>query len=104
MSYATVGKNKQELEAQNIDYKESVVTLNQFTYSVYNHASHGVMVTYVDNEGFILGAEILSPHAEELIATIAMSLAGEMDIEQAKRTILAHPTFSEALERTFYKL
>jgi dihydrolipoamide dehydrogenase len=104
MSYATVGKNKEMLEAQKIEYKESLVTLNQFTYSVYNHASKGIMVTYADKEGFILGAEILSPHAEELIATIAMSLAGEMDIEQAKRTILAHPTFSEALERTFYKL
>jgi len=33
-----------------------------------------------------------------------MALAGEMDAAQAKRTILAHPTFSEALERTFYRL
>ncbi len=104
MSYATVGKNKEILEKEAVEYKESLVTLNQFTYSVYNHASHGLMVSYVDKEGFILGAEIFSPHAEELIATIAMSLAGEMDVVQAKRTILAHPTFSEALERTFYKL
>jgi dihydrolipoamide dehydrogenase len=61
------------------------------------------MVSFTDKEGFILGAEILAPNAEELIATVAMSLAGEMDVHQAKRTILAHPTFSEALERTFYK-
>jgi dihydrolipoamide dehydrogenase len=104
MSYATVGKNKETLEKEKIEYKESLVTLNQFTYSVYNHASRGMIVSYVDSEGFILGAEILAPHAEELIATIAMSLAGEMDLAQAKRTILAHPTFSEALERTFFKL
>ncbi len=104
MSYATVGKNKKLLEQEGIEYKESLVTLNQFTYSLYNHASDGMMVSYVDKEGFILGAEIFAPHAEELIATIAMSLAGEMDMAQAKRTILAHPTFSEALERTFYKL
>ncbi len=104
MSYASVGKTKSELEKEKTAYKESLVTLNQFTYSVYNHASKGIMVSYVDDEGFILGAEILAPHAEELIATVAMSLAGEMDKEQAKRTILAHPTFSEALERTFYKL
>ncbi len=104
MSYAVVGKSKSELEAQNIEYKESLVRLNQFTYSVYNHAGKGLIVSYVDNKGFILGAEILAPNAEELIATVAMSLAGEMDVNQAKRTILAHPTFSEALERTFYKL
>ena len=93
-----------QLESEGINYKESLVTLNQFTYSVYNHASKGLMVSFVDEEGFILGAEILAPHAEELISTVAMSLAGEMDAVQAKRTILAHPTFSEALERTFYKL
>jgi len=104
MSYAVVGKTKMQLEKEKIAYKESLVTLNQFTYSVYNHASKGIMVTFVDAEGFILGAEILAPNAEELIATVAMSLAGEMDATQAKRTILAHPTFSEALERTFYKL
>ncbi|SFV66672.1 Dihydrolipoamide dehydrogenase of branched-chain alpha-keto acid dehydrogenase [hydrothermal vent metagenome] len=104
MSYAVVGKTKMQLESEGIQYKESLVTLNQFTYSVYNHASKGLMVSFVDEEGFILGAEILAPNAEELIATVAMSLAGEMDATQAKRTILAHPTFSEALERTFYKL
>jgi dihydrolipoamide dehydrogenase len=104
MSYAYVGKVKSQLEKEKIEYKESLVPLNQFTYSVYNHAGKGMIVSYVDSEGFILGAEILAPNAEELIATIAMSLAGEMDKEQVKRTILAHPTFSEALERTFYKL
>jgi dihydrolipoamide dehydrogenase len=103
MSYAVVGKTKAELEKSGMEYKESLVTLNQFTYSVYNHAGKGIMVSFVDKEGFILGAEILAPNAEELIATVAMSLAGEMDVNQAKRTILAHPSFSEALERTFYK-
>ncbi len=104
MSYAVVGKTKIQLENAGIKYKESLVALNQFTYSSYNHANKGLMVSFVDEEGFILGAEILAPHAEEIIATVAMSLAGEMDVTQAKRTILAHPTFSEALERTFYKL
>lgn len=104
MSYAAVGKTKVDLQKSGIAYKESVVTLNQFVLSAYNHADTGVMISYVDTEGFILGAEIVAPNAEDIIATIAMSLAGEMDINQAKRTILAHPTFSEALERTFYKL
>jgi len=104
MSYAYVGKTKATLQQEGIEFKESLVPLNQFTYSVYNHATKGMMITYVDREGFILGAEILAPNAEELIATIAMALAGEMDASQAKRTIFAHPTFSEALERTFFRL
>ena len=104
MSYAYVGKRKSELEQAGIAYKEKLVGLNQFTYSVYNHAAKGAMVSYVDSEGFILGGEILAPAAEELIATVGMALAGEMDAAQAKRVIFAHPTFSEALERTFYRL
>jgi len=44
-----------------------------------------------------LGAEIVTPNA-------AMALTGEMDAAVAKRTIMGHPTFSEALERTFYRL
>ncbi|MEA3456309.1 MAG: NAD(P)/FAD-dependent oxidoreductase [Campylobacterota bacterium] len=104
MSYAQVGESRSSLEKSKQEYRESVVTLNQFTYSTYNHASGGVMVTYADRDEFILGAEIFAPNAEELIAAVAMALAGEMDVSQAKQTILAHPTFSEALERTFYKL
>lgn len=95
MSYAVVGR----IDAE----KSSVVPLSHFPYSAYNHASEGLMISYTDNDGFIAGAEILAPNAEELAAITAMSLAGEMDAAQAKRTIFAHPTFSEALERTFYK-
>ncbi len=96
MSYAIVGKTDGE--------KSSVVPLNNFPYSFYNDAASGMMISYADSEGFIVGAEILSPNAEELAAIVGMSLAGEMDVAQAKRTIFGHPTFSEALERTFFKL
>jgi len=96
MSYAVIGRIDVE--------KSSVIPLSHFPYSTYNHASAGLMISYTDNDGFIVGAEILAPNAEELAAIVAMSLAGEMDVIQAKRTIFGHPTFSEALERTFFKL
>lgn len=95
MSYAVVGRSTET---------SSVVPLSRFPYAFYHHASHGVMVSYADDEGFITGAEIVAPNAEELAAIVGMSLAGEMDAAQAKRTTFGHPTFSEALERTFYKL
>lgn len=104
MSYATVGQNKAMLEAKNISFKESVVPLSHFTTSAFHHAGSGSMIVYGDAEGFILGAEILAPDAEELIAPVAMALAGEMDATLAQKTILAHPTFSEALERAYFRL
>ncbi|WP_457748833.1 dihydrolipoyl dehydrogenase family protein [Sulfurimonas sp.] len=96
MSYAAVGTTDTE--------QSSVVPLSHFPYASYNHATQGMMISYADKDGFITGAEILAPNAEELAAIVGMSLAGEMDVAQAKRTIFGHPTFSEALERTFFKL
>ena len=104
MSYATVGQNRAMLEQKEIDFKESVVPLSHFTASSFHEASDGMMIVYADSEGFILGAEILAPDAEELIAPVAMALAGEMDKRLARQTIMAHPTFSEALERAYFRL
>ncbi len=102
MSYAYIGEIKSML--QESEYKERVVPLSQFTYSVYNRAVDGLVILYSDTEGFILGGEILAPNAQELIGTVAMVVAGEMDAKEAKKAVLAHPTFSEAIGRAFYKL
>ncbi len=104
MSYATVGENREMLEKKGSTFKESLVYLNHFTASAFHHASDGLMIVYADEEGFILGGEIFAPDAEELIAPVAMALAGEMDAKLAQKTIMAHPTFSEALERVYFRL
>jgi len=102
MSYAYVGEVKSML--QESEYKEITVPLSQFTYSVYNRAVDGLVVIYTDNEGFIVGGEILAPNAQELIGIIAMAVVGEMDAKEVKKAILAHPTFSEAVGRAFFRL
>ena len=103
-SYAYVGKIRSQLEEENIHYSESSVTLNGLPYPHIHDADHGMMVVYSDEENFIVGGEIFAPQAEELIAIVAMAIAGEMDAALAKRTILAHPTFSESLEKCFLRL
>lgn len=104
LSYACVGQTKDILDKRNISYKESIVRLNHFTISSFHHAKNGLMIVYADEEGFILGSEVLAPDAQELISPVAMALAGEMDVDLASETIMAHPTFSEALERSFFHL
>ena len=103
-SYATVGKTKNDLERSGIAYKESVLPLRGLPFTHTHEGDLGVFALYADEEGFILGGEIFSPMAEELIAIVSMALAGEMDAATAKSTILAHPTFSESLETAFRKL
>jgi len=103
-SYATVGKIKSELEKSSTKYKESVLPLRGLPFPHTHEGDLAVIALYADEEGFILGGEIFSPMAEELIGIVAMALAGEMDVAMAQATILAHPTFSESLETAFRKL
>ncbi|WP_201353465.1 dihydrolipoyl dehydrogenase family protein [Hydrogenimonas urashimensis] len=102
--YASVGKSKSDLEKSGVCYKESTVFLRGLPFPHTHDGDLGVMALYADDEGFILGGEIFSPDAEELIAVVSMALAGEMDARLARRTVLAHPTFSESLERAFRRL
>jgi dihydrolipoamide dehydrogenase len=103
-SYAAVGETAASLRKRGVTYKESVVPLRGLPFPHTHDGDLGVMVLYADGDGFILGGEIFAPGAEELIAAVSMALAGEMDVKLAKRTILAHPTFSESLERAFRRL
>jgi len=103
-SYAVVGRGKAELEKSGVRYRESVVPLRGLPFPHTHDGDDGVMAVYADEEGFIAGGELFCPGAEELIAAVSMALAGEMDAATAQRTILAHPTFSESLERAFSKL
>ncbi len=104
MSYATVGQNKQTLKENGMVFKESTVMLSQFKGAAFHQAGNGVLIVYADESGLILGAEIFAPNAEELISPVAMALAGRMTASMAQQTIMAHPTFSEALERTYFRL
>lgn len=104
MSYATVGQNRQKLEEKGIEFQESSVMLRQFKPAAFHQAENGVMVIYADTSGLILGAEIFAPNAEEIIPPVAMALAGGMTVSMAQQTIMAHPTFSEALERGYFRI
>ena len=103
-SYAYVGKTRSQLQDEGVHYHESSVPLNGLPYPHIHDADLGMMAVYSDEENFIVGAELFAPQAEELIAIVAMAIAGEMDADLAKRTILAHPTFSESLEKCFLHL
>ncbi len=102
--YAAVGKSASLLERSGVRYKESLVSLRGLPFPETHDGDGGVMLLYADEEGFVLGGELFVPGAEELIAAVAMALAGEMDVATARRTVLAHPTFSESLEAAFRRL
>jgi dihydrolipoamide dehydrogenase len=99
-----VGKIRSVLEAEGNSYHESIVPLKGLPFAHTHDGDEGVMIVYSDEEHFVIGGEIFAPNAEELIGIVAMAIAGEMDASTARRTILAHPTFSESLEKSFLRL
>ncbi len=64
----------------------------------------GVVILYVDSEGFVSGAELFAPNAEELIGIITTALAAELDVKSFKRTVFPHPTFSESIDRVLRRV
>ncbi|BBG65882.1 dihydrolipoamide dehydrogenase of branched-chain alpha-keto acid dehydrogenase [Hydrogenimonas sp.] len=97
MSYASVGSYGE-------GDSSSVMPMRGWPYAEICSADRGVVILYKDSDDFVTGGEILAPQAQELIAIVSMALAGEMDAKLCRETILAHPTFSEIVERAFYRL
>jgi len=50
-----------------------------------------------DENGKIAGAEIIGPHASELIAEVALAMELGIPVAELAKVVHAHPTFSEAI-------
>ena len=45
-----------------------------------------------DNEGYILGAHIIGPHAEEMINLFAMAIRGKLTVSDIRNMVYAYPS------------
>ena len=63
------------------------------------YAEDGELTLYADDEGFIVGADVFSPYAEEIVGIVATAIESEIDIKTFKKVTFPHPTFSEAIDR-----
>ncbi len=96
---ATVGKNEDELKAENIPYKSGKFFFAASGRALCTGMSEGFVKVLADPEsGRIHGIHIIGPQASELIAeaTIVMSFAGS--IHDLAVTCHAHPSLAEALK------
>ena len=91
LSYANIGitsTNKATFPIKNLGIRAAVP-----------YAEEGEITIYVDDEGFIIGADIFSPYAEEIVGIIATAIESEIDIKTFEKVTFPHPTFSEAIDR-----
>ncbi len=99
LQYASIGLTKSELDKRQVEYREASFPLSALALSYSHDAKEGEVILYADKENFIIGAEMLIPHAEELIGILSVAISAELDKESFIKSVFAHPTFSEALER-----
>ncbi|MFN3813577.1 MAG: FAD-dependent oxidoreductase [Aquificaceae bacterium] len=95
LSYAKVGFSKADLEKKGIKYTEKSVNFRAFAISHIQHSEEGICFLYFDQKGFLLGAEVLSRNAADIISSLTVSLHAELDISIMSKIPLAHPTMSE---------
>jgi len=91
LSYANIGirsENKATFPIRNLGIRAAVP-----------YAEDGEITLYTDDEGFIIGADIFSPYAEEIVGIVATAIESEIDIKTFEKVTFPHPTFSEAIDR-----
>ncbi|MBC7220267.1 dihydrolipoyl dehydrogenase [Candidatus Bipolaricaulota bacterium] len=59
--------------------------------------TEGLFQIVADENGRLVGAEIVGPHASDLIAEAALAVSARLTAEDLARAVHAHPTFPEGL-------
>lgn len=95
-----VGATEEELKEAGIEY-----TVSKFNFAANGKAlslgqGEGLVKLLATPEGKLLGAHILGPHANDLIAEFTLALAHEMNAKDILKAIHAHPTLAETVAET----
>jgi pyruvate/2-oxoglutarate dehydrogenase complex dihydrolipoamide dehydrogenase (E3) component len=75
------------------------VLLAQVDRAILDGETDGFARIHADRRGRILGATLVSPHAGESIAQIALAMTGGLSLRDFSRTIFPYPTQAEAWKK-----
>lgn len=94
---AHAGYTEEELKEKGISYKAS-----KFNFAANGKAlclgdGNGLVKMLAAEDGTLLGAHIIGPHANDLIAECTLAIANRMRAEDLLRAIHAHPTLTETV-------
>lgn len=94
---AHAGYTEEELKAKGISYKASKFNFAANGKALCLGEGNGLVKMLSDENGKLLGAHIIGPHANDLIAECTLALANDMSVEDVLRSIHAHPTLTETV-------
>lgn len=98
---AWVGKREQDLEEGN--YQKSNLLISALGKSHCDNCSDGFIKLLVQN-GKIIGAHIVAKEASALIQEITIAMQNNITIDDLKKVCFAHPTYSEGIFESLFRL
>ncbi len=103
---ASVGKTENELKAEGVEYKKSMVPMAVAgRFLVENEETNGLIKVLAGARyREILGVHVLGNLSSEFIAAAAQMIEMEMCIEDVETAVYPHPTVSEALKHAIIEL
>lgn len=94
---ARVGINEKDAKAQGIAYDSTQYDLKDLDRAITDNAAQGfVRVLTVPGKDKILGATIVGPRADDLIANFVTAMKHNLGLNKVLGTIHAYPTYMEA--------
>ncbi len=104
---ATVGLTEQQAKAQYLDTESRTLSLDNVPRALANFDTNGFIKLVAEKKtGRLLGAQILSPEAGEIIQTAALAIRNGMTVQELGDQLFPYLTMVEGLKlcaQTFFK-
>ena len=93
-----VGMTEEQLKEHHIDYSchKSLYRANGKALSM--GENDGIMKMFINDKGYIIGCQIMGPHAADLTQEVAVLMNEDATVDTLYNIIHTHPTLSEVLQ------
>jgi dihydrolipoamide dehydrogenase len=98
---AWVGKREQDLEGEN--FKKSLTLVSSLGKAHCDDETEG-FIKLIEQSGKIVGAHIVCAEASSLLQQILIAIQFGIDVEELKEVCFPHPTYSEGIFDSLFKL
>jgi len=95
--FASVGLTDKELKEKGGEAKVGQFSLQANGRALTLGELEGIVKLIADQEGRLVGAQIIAPNASELIAEMTLAVTKGLTLRDVSQTIHIHPTLSEAV-------
>jgi len=96
---ASIGLNTEEAKKQQREVATGIAKFTGNGRALAEGDTDGFVSLVADKQtGEVLGAQIVGPHAVELVAEVAIAMRMKATVQQFSDTVFAHPTVSEAIK------